>query len=97
MRTTFATYALLLLFTLSPVTTAQVSHSVVDRDAQVLLEHDFTVFDPHYKEKRASRVNRTYTLAIAIGNDGGVVHVFSRLITTDHNPIAPLPVRASFP
>ena len=34
---------------------------------------------------------------IAIGNDGGVVHIFSRLITTDHNPIAPLPLRASFP
>ena len=34
---------------------------------------------------------------IAIGNDGGVVHIFSWLITTNHNPIAPLPVRASFP
>ena len=35
----------------------------LDRDAFALLEQDFVVFNPHYKEDREPRVARTYTLA----------------------------------
>lgn len=35
----------------------------LDRDASALLEQDFLVFDPHYKEEREARVARTKELA----------------------------------
>ena len=35
----------------------------LDRDAFSLLEQDFVVFNPHYKEERESRVQRTLALA----------------------------------
>lgn len=54
---------ILLVFIVSLASAETPNQLKLDRDASSLLEQDFIVFDPHYKQEREARVSRSVALA----------------------------------